>query len=185
MIDIRFVKVDFTKILFALEKVRAQALLQRDDMQYYCSVEFHHLLIKNLNHETFAGGFSQGGVSFPPYAPYTTRYAAWKHSSGNFWKLEGDLIRNIVRRKFGRGGFAVGVNDVKDAGGKSWLGKGDKGKPKSIGMYATVAEFGKKPGPGGKHPGRPLFRPTREEFANDIWLKEGEKALTKIGYSWS
>jgi len=176
MIDIRFVQADFSRIMFALEKVKSMAMLQQVDMQYSCAIEFHHLLIHNLNHGKFAAG----------YAPYHPRYRAWKHTAGSFWKLEGDLIRNIVKRKMGRPkGWAVGVNDVKDSGGKSWFGKDDKGRPKSIGMYAIVNEFGGDYGRGGKHPGRPLFRPTRAEFELAGWPKEGVKSLKKLGHSWS
>ncbi len=187
MINVKFNPVDFSRYMFALEKLKSMATLQKDDMQYHSAVEFHQLLIFNLNHEKFKGGFSAaGGEGFGAYAPYHPQYAAWKHSSGNFWKLEGDLIRNIVKRRIGSPrGWAVGVNDVKDVGGKSWYGKDDKGKPKSIGMYAIVAEFGGDYGKGGRHPGRPLFRPTRTEFEHDGWPKEGYKSLKKMGNQWS
>lgn len=183
MIKVEFNKADLARIMFALEKVKSMAMLQRDDMQYYCAVEFHMLLLDNLHNERFKAG----GFGFSGYAPLTSRYATWKGSSGDFWKLEGDLARNIVKRKMGRPkGWAVGVNDVMDIGGKSWLkDRGKAGKRKSIGMYAIVNEFGGDYGKGGKHPGRPLFRPTREEYAKDLWPKQGEKSLKKIGYSWS
>jgi len=187
MISVKFDTFDFNKIRFALEKVKSMAMLQKKDLPYYCAVEFHFLLLNNLNRETFAGGYSSaGGEGFPAYAPYHPRYAAWKRSSGDFWKLGGDLVRNIVKRKFGQG-WAVGVNDVKDAGGKSWygMGLGVLGKAKSIGMYAIVNEFGGDFGQAGRHKGRPLFRPTRVQFQLDGWLKEGDKVITKIANSWS
>ena len=176
MFQIKFVQADFIKVNFALEKLVSMATLERDEMSRRCADEFHYLLLYNLNHQTFAAS----------YAPLNPRYAAWRHSTGNFWKLEGDLMRNIVKRRSGRPrGWAVGVNDAKDSGGKSWFGKDDKGPPKSIGMYAIVNEFGGDYGPGGHHPGRPLFRPTRLEFEKDGWPKEAMRTLKKLMYTWS
>ncbi|MBW2154588.1 MAG: hypothetical protein JRH18_23380, partial [Deltaproteobacteria bacterium] len=99
-----------------------------------------------------------------------------------------DLLRNIVKRR-AKDGWAVGINDVMDQGGKSWFGRtathpGRLGKSKSIGMYATVMEFGGDFGQGGKHPSRPLFTPTREEYAKGEWPKMGDKALRNIKGAW-
>jgi len=171
MITLKFIDSDLRRYMLALAKVKAQATIQRDDMQYHSAIEFHQLLIYNLSHERFKGG----GFGFGRYAPYDPRYAAWKGSTSGFWILGGDLVSNIVKRKIGRPkGWAVGVNDVLDSGGKSWLKeRGKAGKRKSIGMYAKVNEER-----------RPLFRPTREEFAKDLWPREGEKSLKKIGNQW-
>jgi len=171
MITIKFNKADLSRYMLALAKLKAQAMIQRDDMQYHSAVGFHQLLIYNLAHERF----KSGGFGFGAYAPYVSRYAAWKGSTGGFWILEGDLVSNIVKRKMGRPrGWAVGVNNVMDSGGKSWLKpRGQHGERKSIGMYAEINEER-----------RPLFRPTREEYAKDLWPKEGEKSLKKIGNQW-
>jgi hypothetical protein len=197
---IKIIFADFNKLMFALEKVKSMALLQRDDMQYYCSTEFHQLLIRNLNSEAFAGG----STSNSQYASYTTRYAIYKGAyrtlgaigkfhpkfstfspiTGEFWKLAGDLVKNIVKRKFGRSGYAVGVNDVK-VGGKSWFGTDYSGKLKSLGMIAIVNEYGGNYGQGGRHPGRPLFNPTRDQYETTLWPVQGDKALSKMGNSWS
>ncbi len=179
MISVTFKASDIRRYMLALAKVKAQAIIQRDDMQYHSAVGFHHLLINNLVHERFKGG----GFGFGSYAPYNPRYAAWKGSSSGFWILDGDLVSNIVKRKMGRPkGWAVGVNDVPDSGKKSWLKeRGKAGKRKSIGMYAIMNEFGD---PARNFPARPLFRPTREEYAKDHWPKEGMKSLVKIGNQW-
>lgn len=153
-----------------------------EPMQRRCATGFHHLLLNNLNSAT--AKYS--------YQYYTRKYAAWKklrsgYGSAGWWKLSGDLINAVIKRKTsGRvKGWIVGINDIKDSGGKSWHGKGDIGKPKQIGMYATVMEHGGNlPHGGGKHPPRPLFGPTRDEYADDYWPSEGIRALRSIRGRW-
>uniref|UniRef100_A0A6M3IHG9 Uncharacterized protein n=1 Tax=viral metagenome TaxID=1070528 RepID=A0A6M3IHG9_9ZZZZ len=191
---IKITQPDLGRLIFALEKVKSMLMLQKDDMQYYCSTEYHQFLLQNLNEQVFAGS----------YTPYTQRYAVFKGAyrtlgamrsfhpkfstfapvTGDFWKLAGDLAKNIVKRKFGRGGWAVGVNDIKVAG-KSWFGTDYAGKAKSLGMIAIVNEFGGNYGQGGRHPGRHLFTPSREIYAKMQWPMQGDKSLNKVGNSWS
>ena len=185
---------NFNTLIFALEKVKSMLMLQRDDMQYYCSVEFHQLLLENLHSEAFAGGYIKYTQRYSVFkAAYRTlgamgsfhpKFSTFTPMTGEFWKLGGDLVKNIVKRKFGRGGWAVGVNDIK-VGGKSWFGTDYSGKSKSLGMIAIVNEFGGNYGQGGEHPGRPLFTPTRVQYERRYWPIQGGKALNKVGNSWS
>jgi len=180
MIQLEFNKTDYRRYMGALDRIELWYKRKSRILDFRNAASFHWLLLDNL----FKSGSKYG------YAPYRHRYAAWKKTGfmGNFWRLDGDLVKNIVKRSV-KDGWVVGINDVMDQGGKSWFGRtathpGRLGKPKSIGMYATVMEFGGDFGQGGKHPPRPLFNPTREEYAKGEWPKEGAKTLQTIKGAW-
>lgn len=178
MIELRLDQTDYRRYMSALNRVESRSKIIANQLNYHNAVSFYQLLLSNL----FQSGSKYG------YPKYRHRYAAWKKSWGDFWRLDGDLVRNIVKRRT-KEGWAVGINDILDSGGKSWFGRtashpGKLGKPKSIGMYATVMEFGGDYGKAGYHPPRPLFTPTREEYAQGEWIKKGEKALQNIKANW-
>jgi len=178
MIWLEFNKADYRRYMGALNRIESRSKIFANDLSYRNAVSFYMLLLDNL----FKSGSKYN------YPLYRHRYAAWKKSWGNFWRLDGDLVKNIIKRRI-KDGWTVGINDVMDQGGKSWFGRtvahpGRLGKSKSIGMYATVMEFGGNYGKGGKHPPRPLFNPTREEYAQGEWPKKGKKALQNIKGAW-
>ena len=187
MIRMMFNQSDYKRIMRVLDNFSRKSYVQNviaEPMQRRCATGFHHLLINNLNNAT-------AKYSYPHYV---RRYSAWKkiqggYGSAGWWKLSGDLIRAVVKTK-GKNGWQVGIKDMKDSGGKSWFGKtakhpGSLGKPKSIGMYATVMEYGTPKGhPAGEHPPRPLFGPTRDEYEKQYWPAEGKRAAKTIMGRW-
>ena len=141
--------------------------LRRNDkiIQERSSVILKQQLIGNLTSQKFASSYSD----------YSARYAIWKGAYGRisrgnaFWQLYGDLLKAIqIKKTYWNGKISTFVGippGIYDSGGKSWFGKGDKGKPKEILMYAIVMEKGGDYGSAGYHPPRPLFEPTEREFA--------------------
>jgi len=184
MIRMMFNESDYKRIMRVLDNFSRKSYVQNviaEPMQRRCATGFHHLLISNLNN---ASKFADSSWT------YRHRYAAWKKSWGGYWKLSGDLIRAVVKIKSRNAVWQVGIKDMKDSGGKSWFGKtashpGSLGKSKSIGMYATVMEYGTPKGhPAGEHPPRPLFGPTRDEYEKSDWPAEGKRATQTIRGRW-
>lgn len=110
--------------------------------------------------------------------PHTSRYKRWKRQYGIgrgkklWWILFGDLLKSIESWKV-EDGFKSGINAyVVSRGGASWQGKGDKGAPKPIAMYARILE--KR---------QPVFHPTLNEII-PTWQAEWNIALERIGKSW-
>ena len=119
---------------------------------------------------------------------YSPKYRNWKEMyarGGQFGVLFGDLVMNITNFKVGGSSWMSGVPDgVMDRGGKSWLGHGDRGKPKSIAMYGKIFEEGYSGDTrAGFHPKRPVFRHTLDTFARET-VEEGKKILVIVGDSW-
>ena len=177
----QFVPESFRRYMRALDRIERVAKAQMRILPFLCATDYHHLLIGNLLSQKFYG-------QYPRYSP---RYAHWKTEvvlkGSQFWLLYGDLVKSITiferadRMTPTRGAWMGGVPaGVHDRGGKSWFGKGDKGKPKPIAMYGRVMEFGLH-----THPERPLFKPTMDEYASAGWKKRGAEALNKIRMAWS
>ena len=157
-----------------------------NEMQRRSATDFSHLIIRNIMNQTYASGYQE----------YNQRYREWLVARGydlRFWLLRYDLVRNIQIFYFpnktnskGRDVMAGIPSGIMDSGGKSWWGTGARrhGNPKSIAMYAHILEFGKRPGPGGAHPARPIFQPTMQEYADAGWLTRGQEALNKISMGW-
>lgn len=119
---------------------------------------------------------------------YNPKYRDWKEQYGRgyqFGVLFGDLVLNITNFKVGGSSWMSGVPDgIMDSGGKSWFGRGNKGKPKSIAMYGTVFEEGYRGDPrAGFHPKRPVFRHTLDTFARETAV-EGGRMLAYVGDNW-
>jgi hypothetical protein len=156
-----------------------------------CAVRYTQLLVRNIMTDKYAGR----------YAAYHPKYAYWKRTwfaGGGHWRLKGDLVRAIHHFKYKHGWVGGLRGDEMDSGGKSWpLGFGwttmaqrahgwkGKGKKKKIAMYATVGEFGGDYGEGGKHPSRPVFGPTMNEFKVGEWVKQINIMFRDIEKEWA
>lgn len=172
----------YSRWLRAVDNIMEAAKFQKWDMPWTMATDYKELLFKNIVDGKFAH----------TYAPYSNIYLSWKtqklggafrlQGTGHkmFWRLYGDLLRNlsVFRTKGGvMGGVKAGV---RDSGFKSIFSKKRRTKP--IAMYARVMEFGLA-----SHRGkaRPVFGPTASEYAQNGWSKRGREALRKIGDKWS
>lgn len=174
-------KTQLQRLKFAIEKLISAVQLQKNDYPYRCAVDYQQSLIKAIMTQKYSGR----------YAPYHPRYRLWKEqysATTGYHVLKGDFVKSIKVFKVGTGknqGWAGGVfPGSMDTGGKSWFGKGDRGRPKSIEMYIGIME-GVYSTYVQRHPRRPLFEPVREDYAENGWKKRGLEALQRIGRSWS
>lgn len=170
MIMMKLDQKEYQRIMKALKSVRYRInwwiKVDGGELNRRCSIGYMQLLVRNIM------GLTR------PNPPYVPRYRTWKFEYGKMgypapWRLFGDLVRNISNFREGIGWVGGIPAGVMDSGGKSWAGKGDKGKPKRIAMYAAVNERR-----------RPIFRPTMEEYADAEWPKQGTLALRNIGRGW-
>jgi hypothetical protein len=127
------------------------------------------------------------------YKSYNKRYETWKRTSYrspySFWRLGGDLLKNIQVVRYNDTVFAGVPPFARDKGGKGWKG----GFPKPIAMYGSIMEEGRlRPiNKEGKHPARPVFEPTFKDYTfsdqnskqGQMWVI-GERTLIKIGEWW-
>jgi len=179
MIQIQLNQKELTRWLNALAKVEVTSKLWIEDkIQSKMAIDYYQLLTKNILSGKYARGWT-----------YNERYREWKQENfpgRGFWRLKGDLLRSLTTWKDGKEGYRSGVlPGTYDSGGKSWLGSGNRGKFKEVGMYGWIMEKGGDYGRGGKHPKRPQFKPTMDEYAVDGHPKRGEEALEVIGAQWS
>jgi hypothetical protein len=160
---------DLDRAIKALERVEKTVRAEKEDLPYRCAVGYSQTLAANLTQQKFAS-------SYPALNP---RYEDWKkniyQSSGGFWELAGDLLKNLQAFKIDDGWMGGIPAGVMDSGGKSWLDgrQNNRGKAKAIAMYGKLAEAR-----------RPLFEPTKNEFAQDQLPKEGKTSLDRIRKSW-
>ena len=170
MIAMKLNRADYSRVMKALKSIRYKlkwlTTVDGGELNRRCSIGYAQLLVRNIM--TFQR----------PSPPYTPRYRTWKFEYGKMgypapWRLYGDLVRNIINFRSGAGWMGGIPANVYDQGGKSWGGRGDKGKPKRIAMYAAVNELR-----------RPVFGPTMEEYAQDAWPKQGGVALKEVEGSW-
>jgi hypothetical protein len=177
MFKISFDQADYQRIIFATHKEEAMAELQVNDMQYYCSVDFLMLIRRNIMGQKHMGD----------YAPLNPRYKAWKQQYGrsglNFWALFGDLLKSLkvyregIRTKRTSSWFAGVPIGAKDSGGKSWFGRGDRGKRKSIEQIGNWMEYGRR-----GQPARSLFGGSiLRKDALELELMSKEKGISIEG----
>lgn len=165
MITVRFVSYQYNRWIRAIDKLRVAALSERDNLPRLMSIDYIDAIRKNIYTGKFNG----------TYRPYNPRYSDWKYGTyskvaiGSFWILSGDLVASLKSQKMGRAWFGGIPAGVYDTGGKSWLGRGDRGERKLIAQYANWMEYGRR-----GQPSRPLFRPTLGEYVSG-------KALTRLG----
>jgi len=174
--ELRIEAGDLSRVMNAVRKVVVQSKAESRNLPRRAAQEAVALLRENIYRQTYAGR----------YKPWTSRYRDWKAKRGApmmYWNLSGDLIRNLRSIRFGSRDFVAGIQaNILDSGNKSY---GKKGKRKAIAMYAHVMEyggnFGKK---GGRHPKRPLFKPTMQEYWRDFLPRQGMLSLKAIGDKW-
>lgn len=147
-----------------------------------CAAQYTTKVVEGITSQRYAAG----------YREYKVRYARWKERMGlgneGYWKLKGDLLRNLSHYQAESGWFGGITKGAMDSGGKSWFTKpGGRvwGKSKPISMYAYVLEWGGDYGAGGFHFERPLFVPVMEDFAETTWIEEANIALESIGRQWA
>jgi len=169
MFKVRIEQKDIRRINRALSRVFRSVVGQQNVLPRDQAFQHTNLLIFNINHQ-----------SIIVYKTLNKRYREWKQKYGKgpgkfkYWVLFGDLLKNINTSQT-RGMYFSGIRSgIYDTGGKSWLGQGDKGKPKEIGMYASENE--KR---------RPVFGPTENEYAHSADRKKlVEKGARHILRSW-
>jgi len=179
MIGAHFKFEDITRWLTALARVESSAMAEAQKNPYLNSVDFCNLLRRNITTQRFA----------PSYAPLNPRYRIWKQQYGRsgreFWALFGDLLANIQPTKIGVGrnrpkGWLGGVvPGSKDSGGKSWLGKGDRGRSMDISKYGTWAERGRQ-----GQPARPLIGPSTDMYEVDGFRRRGRESYLRVTGNW-
>lgn len=183
ILDVKFIESDLRRWHSAASRLEKQAAKEWDENPKRNAIGYSNLVIKNI--------MQQKGMG--KYASYSDRYAKWKERYGRetgFWKLFGDLTKSIthfrvIDNRMGVRAWMGGIpSNMVDSGGKSWFGKGDLGFPKRIAMYAHVMEYGGSWPKAGKHPPRPIFGPTAEEYQNVFWWKEFEYSRMRIKDKW-
>lgn len=175
---------DLQRWVSALKRLERNVRTRARETARIQSLGYAHLLRSNVLGNRYAG----------TYAPYNPDYEEWKSNitrNMGFHVLKGNFlnaIRHWELRQTGTtfewmGGIRAGV---MDSGGKSWFGKGNRGPPKPIAMYARVFEFGGnfKSAKGGVHPARPVFIPTMGEYKSSGWRARGRGELRKLGNAW-
>lgn len=174
-LNISIVRNDLTRLLRALDRVESQVKIQQKQLPYLAAIDYKHLLVKNILTQKFAS----------QYQPYHPKYAEWKTQTmlkgSMFWRLYGDVLKNITIFPATNGYMSGLPAGVFDSGGKS-LGSTpnkERGKRKYIAMYATVMEKGLN-----NHPQRAVFGPTKDEYYQTGFVLRGSESLTKIGAYW-
>jgi hypothetical protein len=167
---------DFRRIMSALGRLETVARREEDRHAMNCANDYKDLAINNLLTQKFSSG----------YAPYHPRYAEWKTQrmmmGSMFWRLYGDLINNVTVFKSGKGWVGGVPANATDSGGKSWHSSPGrlKGRPKRIAWYGRINELGL-----GNHPARPVFEPTRLEYAaSDRYRQRGQESLHNLRQQW-
>lgn len=170
---------DLQRYLQALSRLETQAQRSKDDLPRLQATDYVHLLHRNIMAQKY----------LPQWPRYSKRYAEWKAKVGainkGYWRLFDSLLNNLTvwRVLSGRAGeraWKGGIPaHVLDKGGTSWYGTGEMGPPKPIAMYARVNEFGDD-----RHPARPLFVPTKEEYEGKGFPERGERELRRLANEW-
>ena len=182
-ISVIFNPVDFKRWCGALGKLQNQAMLEHDENPKRNAIGYSNLVTRNIMNQKNMSG----------YAPYSPRYKAWKEQWGRgsgFWNLFGDLVKSITHFRVADGRMGVrawmgGVpSNIVDSGGKSWFGRGGFGERKTIAMYGYVMEYGGNWPGAGKHPPRPIFGPTANEYQKVFWWKELERSRIRLKGKW-
>lgn len=175
-----FLKVDINRsdlfrIVQALHRIDAIVTIQKNQLPYECSIDYKNLVIQNILTQKFA----------TTYRPYSPRYAKWKTQQmlggSHFWRLYGDLLKSISAFRTSDGWMGGIPAGAMDSGGKSWFStRGSlKGAAKSIAMYAKVMEHGLN-----RHPARPVFGPTAQEYRQSGYKVRASRSLGKIRFGW-
>ncbi len=169
MIQIQLNQKELTRWLNALNNVEKAAKLWTEDlMQRKMAIDYYQLVAKNIVSGKYASGWT-----------YSDAYGPWKASKypgRPFWKLTGDLMKSLTTWKDSSGGYRSGIPSGV-MGGRSWSLKSPK---RSISMYGRYGEYGRK-----GQPARPLFEPTRKEYAADGHKKRGGEILDLVGVQWA
>ena len=172
-------KEEHRRLLGAINRVdnaiRYWGTTDGGELNRRCAIGYSQMVLKNIMSMN------------RPSPPYSKRYRSWKYEYGRMgypapWRLFGDLIaaltfwrgRTATGSSAGRTGWYGGIpKEAMDFGGKSWFGKGNAGKSKSIAMYAAVNEAR-----------RPIFWPTLLEYAQTEWPKQADVAMRSIRREW-
>ena len=165
----------------ATDRLISEAKRLEDDLPRKMAVDYVQLLVQNIMTQKFAAD----------YDSYHEDYEKWKTQWGavrGFWRLRNNLVNSLTQWKLSKGQWKGGITEgAMDIGGTSWfsVGKG-LGKVKPISMYAKVMEYGGdfSASGGGKHPERPLFDPTLEEYMNSGAKKRMEETASQLRSKW-
>jgi hypothetical protein len=116
----------------------------------------------------------------------STSYRTWKALHGfpvSIGILKRDLLQNLTVMRMGRGVYYSGVDPTaNDEGRKNWY---LNGASKRIITYAIWLEEGRGPTKtGGPQPPRPIFIPTANWFADNVWLKNNEVVINIMKRLW-
>lgn len=180
--DIRFLETDLRRWFGAVNRLEKQTIKEWDENPKKNAIGYSNLVVKNIMQQKGMGAWS-----------YSERYAKWKEKYGRdtgFWRLFGDLVKSITHfrvteSRMGVRAWMGGIpSNIVDSGGKSWFGKGDRGAVKRIAMYGHVMEYGGYWPKAGRHPPRPIFGPTAQEYQNVFWWKEFERSRIRIRDKW-
>lgn len=173
IIQVRFVSYQYNRWMRAVEKIKKNALSEKENLPRRMSIDYCNLVRKNL----LAGKYAS------TYARYNERYQEWKYkifrSQGGFWELRGLLLISLKSYKSGNGWFGGIPAGIMDTGNVSWFGKGDRGRPVPIAQYGIWMEYGRR-----GQPSRPLFRPTLIEYSDTQAIERLDESRIKLRESW-
>jgi len=134
------------------------------------------------------------------YQPYGTtkgskKYIEWKKKAvghRRFWILRWDL-HNTIEVSRHKAGFLSGIRyGVIDRGGKSWQGvpgSWSAGAPDIVAEYGRLMEYGSDAlgsttVKGGRHPARPVFRPSYTKWRAKSLPRIMRRATRSIAKVW-
>ena len=174
-IKVYLVPADLERVLGAINKVRSTVVREANSLPFRCANEFRFLIINNILSQKHMGG----------YASYSPEYKKWKREtvgSTDFWKLFGNLIKNVSVFRIPKGGYAYswmgGITPgAYSQGGESMYG--GKGRPVLISAYGKWMEFGRS-----GQPARPLFEPTTKEYSAEKLPRQVRRTSISIKGSW-
>ena len=167
-------------MFYTLEKMGEAFTDESKALTLRCAKEERMLLIQNIMSEKFA----------PGYEKLSPIYEEWKAEHGGesgFWKLYGSLVSAITIRDTPKGN-SVGIEkNVMPTRSSSW-GRSQKLTP--IWKYAWYGEMSRQGfSKGGltvnAQPGRPVFRPTAQEYRTVFLGKQRSAALDRIMGVWN
>lgn len=181
-------EADLRRIMWAIHKVEDTVNFLKMEVPRSMAIECQQKLVAAIITQKYLG---QWGSRAREYHP---RYRLWKELYGRaggmkFWILWTDLLKNIKVFKqpyAGRHwGWMAGIQaGTMDTGGKSWMGRGRKGKAKPVAWYGRILEWGGSFGEGGVHPPRPVFGPTLRDFASESVPTYSNMMAARILAQW-
>ena len=175
-IQARFNPYDYRKWMASATALRSLVKIEEDRLPRISSYGYRNEVSKVISSQNF----------HQKVPALSASYRVWKSKHGfplSIGILKRDLLQNLVVMRMSRGLYYSGVDPTaSDEGKKNWY---LNGAPKKIITYATWLEVGRgRTSTGGPQPARPIFIPTANWFADNVWLKNNEVVLNLMKRIW-